>query len=578
MMVIIIVLCAVIDEAHLFEYEGVRDIEIIAGDIEQLKSTPIPVNSASLEMLQMIPFLSFLECQRIVEERTRGGAFRNRDDLERIPGFDVLLIDRIIPYITFTEKRVFHEQTLVRMRATTMFPWSRYREEVYGRTQCRVPPYTFCGVGEKDEYEKHYLDYWAAGLVAQYGTCTFAFGKYNLDLGTGVMLSPIGSFYSTTDFHYMLRERGIIPYTSLNENSGFFGAAVTDSLLLKFSLFYSNQRLDGRIDSLGFARSFDASGDHIDSASLDHKDRINEECAGYALGYNSGPLRIAQRTYWCRYDPTFACVDSFSHFYGSTFFVSGLQVACTGNSSGIVAEVARGAKEKYGGVCGISGELPYIDVALLARYFPIGYYSPKGVEAESGSRGGIIVLKNRSKIALLLAEIDIDSDADNDTVLYSVRMTAEKKIRAVRLKLQMRWRYQESALDLAGSRVFLRLQASKGLWADIRLEERYVFIDTMIDQGLYGCLELGTRYKGISIRTRYGMFSTESYDARMYIYEIDLPGVVNNRLLYGKGSYAFIYGTFKANKLFCFSAKYAMMWKENIADHEIGCQVDWTLP
>ncbi|MBN2621230.1 helix-hairpin-helix domain-containing protein [candidate division WOR-3 bacterium] len=577
-MLIVIVLCSIIDEAHLFEYDGVRDIEIIARDIEQLKSAPIPINSASREMLQMIPFLSFLECQRIIEERTHGGVFRNRDDLERIPGFDVLMIDRILPYITFTEKRVFHEQTAVRLRATTMLPWSRYREEVFGRTLCRVAPYTFYGVGEKDEYEKHYLDYWAAGLVAQYDACTFALGKYNLDLGTGVMLSPIGSFYSTTDFHYILRERGIIPYTSVNENSGFFGAAVTDSLLLKFTLFYSNQRLDGRIDTLGFARSFDACGDHVDSTSLDHKDRINEECAGYALGYASGPLRIAQRTYWCRYDPSFACVDSFSRFYGSTFFMSGLQVAYTGSSSGLVAEVARGAKDKYGGLCGIGGALPYLDVALIARYFPIGYYSPKGVEAESGSRGGILVLKNRSKIALLTAEIDMDSDAGKDTVLYSVRMTAEKKIRFIQLKLQMRWQYQESALDLAGSRIFLRLQASKGLWADIRLEERYVFIDSMIDQGLYVCLELGSRYKGITMRMRYGMFSTESYDARMYIYEIDLPGVVNNRMVYGKGSYAFIYGTFKVSRLFGFSTKYTMVWKENVIEHELGCQIDWTLP
>lgn len=578
MIVIIIALCAIIDETQLYEYEGIRDIEIIVRDIEHLKSAPIPINSAPLEMLRMIPFLSFLECQRIIEERTRGGAFHCSDDLERIPGFDDLTIERILPFITFTEKRVFHEQTTVRVRATTMLPWTQYQEKMFGRTVCRVSPYTFYGVGEKDEYEKHYLDYWAAGLVGRYGTCTFAFGKYSLDLGTGVMLSPVGSFFSTTDFQYMLRERGIISYTSVNENGGFLGAAVTDSLLLKFALFYSNQKLDGRIDTLGFARSFDVSGNHVDSASLDHKDRINEELAGYSLAYTSGPLRIAQRAYWCHYDPSFSCVDSFSHFYGSTFFMSGMQVAYTGRASGIVAEIARAARDRYGGVCGIGGELPYIDVSMVVRYFPNGYYSPKGVEAESGSRGGIIVLKNRSRIALLTAEIGVDSDVGRDTVLYSVRMTAEKKIRFLRMKLQMRWRYQESTLGLSGSRVFLRLQASRNLWADIRLEERYVFIDRVIDQGLYGCLELGSRFKGITVRTRYGMFSTESYNARMYIYEIDLPGVVNNRLVYGKGSYAFIYCMFRASTRLGFGVKYATTRKENMTDHKLGCQVDWTLP
>lgn len=576
MIIIIFVLWSIIDNSELYEHEGIRDLEIIAFDIERLQHAPIAINAASLADLQKIPFLTFNDCQRIINNRDVQGLFRDLDDLLRIPGFDRLLVEQMAPYISFRGKKAIYDKTTVRIRETTSFPLSQYQEEVYGRAFCYISPYTFYGLCEKDPHEKQCLDFWAAGLVAQYHTGTYAFGKYNLDLGTGIMLSPIGSFYSTTDFHLMIRERGIIPYTSVNENSGFFGGAVSDSILTRFTLFYSNQKLDGRIDTLGFARSFDVSGNHIDSASLDHKDRINEEIAGYDIKYRIGSVQVAQRSYWCRYEPSFTCTDSLYHFYGNKFFMPGAEVRYVADDAQIFAEVAQSYKKRIGGVGGFCGELPFIDVMLAARYFPNGYYSPKGVEAASGTREGIIVMKNRSRIVNIQAQVNIDGDVDNDVVEYTTKITAEKRIECIRIKVQMQWRYQEQILDLSGSRVFLRIQAHRSLWADIRLEERYVFTDSSIDQGLYGCFELGAQCGFITTRFRYGMFSTESYASRMYIYEIDLPGIVNNRMVYGEGRYGFVYCRFKASKRFSLTTKYAILWKDDTVHHTAGCQIDCT--
>jgi|GEM_PF-688805 len=576
MILVLLSLYTIIDGTELYEHDDSRDIEIVVRDIEQLQHAPVKINTAGLGDLQRIPFLTFTECRRMIKDREQNGPFMSPLDLERIPGFDAVLIEQILPFITFTSKHLVHEKTTVRLRGTTSLPWMKYRDEVYGRVICHTSPYTVYGVWEKDEHEELYLDYWTAGLIMEYGTGIFAFGKYNLDLGSGVMLSPIGSFYSTTDFHLMVRERGIIPYTSVNENSGFFGGAISDSLLLKFTLFYSNQKLDGRIDSMGNACSFDISGNHVDSASLDHKDRINEEIAGYDIKYKIGSVQIAQRTYWCRYEPSFICTDSLYRFYGAEFFMPGIQACYNADGALVFAEIARGHKDRIGGVGGFCGEFPCIDVTVVTRFFPAGYYSPKGAEAVSGTREGIIVLKNRSRIANVRAQIGIDGDLGGDTVIYKARLTAEKKIEFLRIKLQMRWQYQEQELDLSGSRVFLRIQASQGLWADVRLEERYVFTESSIDQGLYGCLELGTRFGSFTARIRYGLYSTESYDSRLYIYEIDLPGVVNNRMVYGKGSYGFLYGRFRMNKWFSLTAKHSILWKADMVDQEFGCQIDCT--
>jgi hypothetical protein len=576
MIFMILYLYTIIDGSALYEHEGSRDIEIIAQDVEQLRRSPIAINIAPLDDLMTIPFLSFSDCQRLINDRRLHGFFHSPHDLERIPGFDRVLIGQILPFITFGRKEVVYDKTTMRLRMITGFPWIHYREEVYGRMRCYLPPYTCYGVAEKDFYEEHYLDYWTAGVVTEYNTGTFAFGKFNLDLGSGVMLSPLGSIYSTTDLHLLIRERGIIPYTSVNENSGFFGAAIADSILLKFVIFYSSQKLDGRIDSLGFVRSLDKSGDHIDSASIERKDRIDEECVGCDIRYKNGAMEIASRAYLCRYEPPFVCTDSMLQFYGNTFYMAGLQVRYTGDASLIFAEVARGHQDRIGGICGICGELPVADISVTTRYFPVGYYSPKGVEASSGTREGIIVIKNRSRIANLVAQIMVERNAGSDTTHYSAYLTAEKKIKFVRIKLQMRWHYQEQAIDLSGSRVFLRMQAFDGFWADIRLEERYVFTADSIDRGLYGCFELGARIGVFTTRMRYGVFATDSYASRLYVYEIDLPGMVNNRLVYGRGSYGFIHCSWKPSKRFTITAKHAIMWKDDSLTHKIGCQGDFS--
>ena len=576
-MIALLLLLILSDEAMLFEIEEDRDLEIILRDMEYLKNNPIDINTAGFDEFARIPYLSISDCLKIVEYREKKGHYNALKDLLNIPGFDVILLDRIKYFITVKRKPFKIDKFTTRMRLKSEIPKKELSEKYYTKTKCSFDRYTIYLVTEKDPYENSFFDYYSPGITIGRGTRQFVLGKYNLDLGSGIMLSPLGSFFYSTDFRVMIKERGIIPYTSVLENSGFFGAAYSDSLFLKYTLFFSNQKLDGRIDSLGAARSFDESGYHTDSLSRDRKDRINEKMFGYDIRYQFSDLLVSNRTYWCSYNPEFVCNDSFTKFYGGKFWTSGLGLKYSGDFFVMFSECVRSFKNRIGGLFGFSGYFAYIDFNLIGKYFPVGFYSPKGVEARDDYIGGTVDVKHRSRIANLGLTLTMDNKTEEDSMKYNLRLNFEKKIGILNAKFQMRWRYLAQTKNLSGSRVFLRIKPLKNIFIDLRLEEKYVYNADGIEKGIFGGLELGTEFKRLKIRMRYGIFNTDSYAARIYVYEADLPGIIHNRMLYYKGNYGFIYISFKPIDMLKLGLKYSVVNRDTLLLKKLGCQIDLKL-
>ncbi len=573
-MIAILLFAFLSDEATIFEIEEEKDLEIILKEIEYLRYNPIDINTADFKELTKIPYLSINDCLKIIRYREKHGYYSSPKDLLNVPGFYHFLFDKIKNFVTVKAKPIRIEKFASRIRLKTEIPKKELSEKYYTKTQCSYNQYNIFLVTERDPYESSFFDYYATGIVIDEGARKFAFGKYNLDLGSGVLLSPLGSFFYSIDFSMIMRERGILPYTSVLENSGFFGAALSDSLFLKYTLFYSNQKLDGRIDSLGFARSFDESGEHTDSLSLSRKDRINEEIFGYDIKYRFSNVLVSNRTYWCTYNPGFVCSDSFTEFYGDKFWASGIELKYFGDFFVIFSECARSYNDHIGGLFGFSGYFPYIEFNLAGKYFPVGFYSPKGVEALDDYIGGAVDIKHISKIANFGTTLTIDDKTDEDSIKYGLRLNFEKGIGIVNAKFQIRWRYTAQTMDISGSRVFLRIKPIKHIFLDLRLEEKYAYELDEVEKGIFGALELGMQFDRLGFRMRYGRFNTDSYASRIFAYETDLPGIINNRMLYYKGDYGFIYASFKPVRLFKVSAKYSLVKRNAVSKKQLGCQLD----
>lgn len=560
---------------EIFETEETRDFEIIVKEFESLKISPLDINTAAQEDLMKIPYLTITDCLKIIGYRQKYGPFSSVEDLSNIPGLDQITVNRIKPYMTIKAKPFKLENLTTRIRFKKTLKETK-SEEYYTRSQAVFNEYNIFLITEKDPYESSFFDYYASGLLIDEGKRRFAFGKYDLDLGSGVILSSVGSFFQSTDFRMITSERGIIPYTSTIENSGFFGAALSDSLFLNYTLFYSNQKLDGRIDSLGYARSFDETGKHIDSLSINRKDCINEELWGYDIKYHLPNILIANRAYLCNYNPPFVCEDSFSQFYGKNFWITGLGAKYFGDYFVLFTEVARAYKNRLGGLFGFSGLFPYnLDFNIAGKYFPLGFYSPKGIEADNDFLGLTIDVNHNSKLANLGANLNINNQTEEDSSRYDLRLNFEKGLGILNSKFQMRWRYVENTMELSGSKIFLRLAPIKIVYFDLRLEEKYIYDDTL-QKGIFAGFELGIDFKKFESKIRYGVFNTDSYASRIFVYEPDLPGVINNRMLYEKGQYGLIYLGLKPINKVILSFKFSAIEKDSLTQ-QIGAQFDLKL-
>ncbi len=557
---------------ELFETEQEKDYETILFELENLKYNPIDLNTADLKELSKIPFLKPADCLKIIGYREKFGRFEKVDDLLKIKGIDKEFVELIRPYVTIKSKPVKWKGVQSRLRFQKELD-KNDSEAYYTKNIFEMQDYKIFLVTEKDPYESSFFDYYSTGILIDEGKRKFAFGNYNLDFGSGIILSSIGTFFQGTDFRLLTHERGIIPYTSSIENGGFFGAALSDTLFLNYALFYSNQKLDGRIDTSGYAKSFDPSGHHTDSASNARKDRIREEIFGYNLRYTKDNIMSGFTTYWSVYEPAFICSDSTIDFYGKNYFISGLNLKYFQERFILFAEFARSFQNRLGSVFGWTGLLPYNFIFNIAgKYFNPGFYAPKGAEADEDYIGLYFDLNNSSRIIDAGTNINIYTNNQADTNRYDLRFNLGKKVGFTEIKINLRWLYRENYKEISGSRIFLKFKLKRFLYFDLRLEEKCDYGDSL-KRGLFGGVEAGIDTRFVAAKFRYGLFDTDSYSTRIYVYEPDLPGIINNRMVYGKGRYGFCYLSLRILKNISFSIKLSFM-KKDFLTKKLGVQLD----
>ncbi len=557
---------------ELFEIEQEKDFESILDELENLKNNPIDLNTANLIELAKIPFLKPADCFKIIGHREIFGKFETVDDLLKIKGFDRAFVDLIRPYVTVKMKPIKWKGVQSRFRFQKE-AGKNGSEEYYTKNIFAINDYKIFLVTEKDPYESSFLDYYSTGVLIDEGKRKFALGNYNLDFGSGIILSSTGTFFQGTDFRLLTREHGLMPYTSTMENGGFFGAALSDTLFINYALFYSNQKLDGRVDTSGYARSFDPSGDHTDSASRAHKDRIREEMLGYNIRYTVENILLSQTTYWSGYEPSFCCSDSTIDFYGKSYFMSGFNLNYYTDRFILFAEIARSFQNRLGSVFGWVGLLPYnFEFNLAGKYFNPGFYAPKGAEADEDYIGLYFDLNNNSHIIDAGTTINIYTDNQADTNRYDFRLNLGKRVSLAEININLRWLYRENCKEISGSRIFLRVKPKRLLYFDLRLEEKYAYED-ILKRGLFGGVEAGIDTRFFTAKMRLGLFDTDSYSTRIYVYEPDLPGIINNRMVFGKGRYGFVLLSLKPLKNISFTIKSAFVEKDSLIKN-IKTQLD----
>src|SRR5690554_5638626 len=85
------------------------DYDQIADRLAFYNQFPIDLNKTNGEELKELPFLSPLHIENLLNYREIAGKFISLYEIQAIDGFDFLTMERILPFISVSETRLFED-------------------------------------------------------------------------------------------------------------------------------------------------------------------------------------------------------------------------------------------------------------------------------------------------------------------------------------------------------------------------------------------------------------------------------------------------------------------------------------
>lgn len=428
-------------------------------------------------------------------------------------------------------------------------------------------------------------------------------GDYVAEYGQGVALWRASGFGKGPDAvgGPVRSGRGIRPYGSVNENQFFRGAALAVSVMpgVVASGFSSRRTLDANVftpDTLGLAdpdlpaeaidgalvTGLSIDGLHRTETELARKDALGETLVGGGIELRETSSRLEARVGVVGYRATFDAPldagdrpDEQFDFAGDEAAMVSVYADAKTRAGQAFTEIARAPGGAIGGIAGLLADLGGgADVLVVGRHYPRDFASLHGYafgeqngvgQNETGLYTGIRLRPSRAWT--VQAYLDqyrfpwLRFSVPRPTTGHEALLFVEHRPRRwLRFYLQARTETRERDLDVTGTvpttvlegvapetRQTVRVQ---GEWAAtnalrfrtraevVRFAPREADEPTQTGGLLFNDLRVALA-DGLRLDARLTLFSTDSFDARLYTYENDLTGVFAVPVLYGRGARAY---------------------------------------
>lgn len=287
------------------------------------------LNTATQVELKEFPFLSPIHIRNFLNYRRLFGLFINLYELQAIPGWDVDLIQKLLPFVRISTALPLKDDFRIRFQdgehtilsratyvfeksegfkrkvdtsATSFYPGSRERLLVRYKYQYRNL-LQFGITAEKDAGEqwfkgaqKNGFDFYSAHLFARnIGIIkTIALGDFTVNMGQGLMQWQSLAFRKSADVLNIKRQAAILrPYNSTSEYFFNRGAGITlEKNKFQFTAFASLRKVDGNlvVDTLlaeDFFSSILTSGLHRTKNEQADKNLVQMNSYGGNINYNT---------------------------------------------------------------------------------------------------------------------------------------------------------------------------------------------------------------------------------------------------------------------------------------------------
>lgn len=637
------------EEILLEEQAESSEASELIEQLRHLREHPLNLNTATLQDILQLPDMTNRIGKAILTRRTETGTFKKIDDLLQIDGIDADIFERIKPYITIRSANIRSRNQFaisVRNRVNDFidtpagFQNGTYHDspkKIYNRVLIQLQPKIKTGfLTEKDSGENNLTDlslFFTDLRVTK--NARFIVGDYQFEAGQGLVLwSPYGfSKSSDTIFPIKKHARNIQGYTSTNENAFFRGAAMSfKGRLATITTFFSRVKLDATPISNSGISGFPTTGYHRNETELLKKDRLTETAAGGRIELHWMPnLRLGTTFYQSNFNKKIESSDltrKYFAFHGKKNVVYGTDLQLSFNAVEIFSEAAR---SKNGGKAMLLGSiLDYktLKLALLYRNYDKNFqnFHGYGFAERNGTtqneKGYYMGLYYKPLVKITIhAYYDIFSQpwrtflqpfpTNGNDFLTQIKYSFKKNIKfTFRYRRKMKQRIQNT-LSPFGRHIHefasteqnqFRLQFDYLTYKKIRFRNRVEYNIVSInnfDQSRTSSSEIGFLiYQEIRTRlwnkfrmsARWTMFETNSFWSRVFQYESDLPGVLTNRALFGRGSRWYVLLNYRPFYFIKITFKYSETYRDDVKvigtgpdqidnnlDRRIGLQFDWQL-
>ncbi len=589
------------DERLLQDNETDAEDSDLMDHLEDLRRRPVDLNSADIDKLSSVPYISPSLARSILQFRFNSGGFASKRQLLKVDGIDEQLYSLISPYVFARKKNrlsgkrqqlpegtsfsaIVRMFTLMDLQKKAGFTTGKYQGPNM-RNSARVlakfntgSSVFLSGIAiDRDPGEKSLTDF-AAGYIAFQSSSivrTVIAGDYKIAFGSGLALSNSYSSPKTTETA-MNRKHGsrLKPYASAGEYGFFRGVAVNlktgpaDAFLL-----YSSRHLDATVDTLtGEIRTIYSDGYHRTETEVSRRGRLHESLLGARAEYTNGTLKYGAVMFKTSYSPGLNN-DTLKKLYGlsgSGNFYWGFDLKHSLGFTQMMLEVAKSGTGAPACIAGLNLSAPgrSAEAVLLYRRYPYDFFSPYSTALSERSyayneTGFLAGLRVKPIAGLTLSSyFDIYSfpyrtysvsvpSRGNDFVL-----SADFRIRS---GLLLNFRYKNETKEESISGGFFGVRNQKNLRAGIIIQEKNVRLRCRYEyclvtynnfapsaKGSLFFTDVGAKLKGLlSISARFIFFDTKNYDSRIYEFENEISGVMTNKALYGNGMRWYVVAAFQ---------------------------------
>lgn len=570
--------------------------------LSELGDDPVKINSGDEDEISRLFFLSAYQVRALADYVRTSGKMMSVYEIPMIPGFDKETAGMIFPFITIDDNsgsapRKVRARNILSENITftkgkkdsisigsPLKSLTRYRfnagEFTAGFTSEKdAGEKLFTGNPPQPDFFSAFLSYSGKKIIKR-----IVIGDFSARYGLGTNINTgLGAGLNLTSEGYLPSRNEVRPYTSSDENKFFRGIASEFSVnKLTMSIFFSDNKTDATLEtSNGLPAdripSFYTSGLHNTPATLLRKDAVNNIVYGANISYSLRKMRFGIA--WTHDELSLQLKKDNSKsedifdFKGKRNDVYTFYYTAELNKLLLYGEISGNELQHYAIVQGITMKLTdRLTVNGLFRNYKPGFSSLHGWAPGTGSPGwnGTAMMANFTFEAARNLFVSAGCDyRDYPWLRFRCSSPSSQLKQEIRLRFipsgsysfEMLYNYQRAETDDQESLYIPLLKETnihylKGSFryspfGNIVLTSRidYKMGTPGKDKGALILQDIVYTIKNtpITLYARYCLFSTDSWDSRLYTYENDLLNSFSIPALNGFGSRTYLMARYKTD-------------------------------